>query len=167
VKKYIRIFTLLSREEIEALEAEHDKAPHQRILQKKVAGEVTCMVHGREEYEKALGASQILFGKGTTESLSKLDEETFLSVFEGVPRFEISKTDWESSPQLIDLLTDLAPVFPSKGELRRLVKGGGLSVNKNKINQVEDTLSIDSLLNNKYLLVQKGKKNYFIIQVNS
>ncbi len=167
VKNYIRIFTLLSREEIEALEAEHEKAPHQRILQKKVAEEVTCMVHGREEYEKALEASQILFGKGTTESLGKLDEETFLSIFEGVPMFEISKGDWEKAPQIIDLLTDLAPVFPSKGELRRLVKGGGLSLNKNKINQVENTLTKDSLLNNKYLLVQKGKKNYFIIQVNS
>ena len=164
-KKYIRIFTLLNKEEIEAMEKEHDEAPHLRILQKALAKELTIRVHSEEEYVAALNASEILFGKGTAESLATLPEQTFLSVFEGVPQFEVKATDISSSISIVDFLTDNAPVFSSKGEIRRMLKENGLSINKQKIDesyQVTDS----SLLNHKYILVQKGKKNYYIIHVN-
>ena len=163
-EKYIKIFTLLSKEEIDNLTTEHQKEPHQRLLQKTIAKEITIMVHSEKEYEKALEASQILFEKGTTESLNKLDEKTFLSVFNGVPQFEVSNTIIQKGIKAIDLLTDQAAVFSSKGELRRLVQGGGVSINKLKFTDVETIIRTSDLLNDKYLLIQKGKKNYFIIK---
>src|SRR5690606_4462655 len=127
------IFTALNKETIETLVAEHQKAPHERLLQKKLAEEVTTMVHSSEDYEMAVEASQILFGKGTAGQLKKLDERTFLSVFEGVPQFTISKPDIENGINVIDLLAEKTSIFPSKGELRRTIKGNGLSINKEKV----------------------------------
>jgi tyrosyl-tRNA synthetase len=124
------------------------------------------MVHSREDYEGAVEASQILFGRGTTESLRKMNESTFLSVFEGVPVFEISKNVLDSGVTIADLCAEHTKIFPSKGEMRRLVQGGGLSINKGKIENADAVLKSDSLLNGKYLLVQKGKKNYFLIKAN-
>ena len=123
------------------------------------------MVHSQEDYEAAVEASNILFGNATSDSLKNLDEETFLSVFEGVPQFEVSKAEIESGAKLADLLTATAKVFPSKGEFRKMVQGGGLSINKTKVVDAEACASLDMLLNNKYILVQKGKKNYFLLLV--
>jgi tyrosyl-tRNA synthetase len=162
--KYIRIFTLLDRGEIENLVAEHSKAPHERILQRRLAEEVTVMVHSREDYESAVEASQILFGKGTTESLKKMTETTFLSVFEGVPTFDVKKEIIINKVSFTSLCTEHSGIFPSRGELRRLVQGGGVSLNKVKIDNPETEINSGHLLNNKYLLVQKGKKNYMIIR---
>lgn len=163
--KYIKIFTLLTKEEIDSLITEHEKAPHTRILQNKLAEELTTMVHSKEELDKAIEASQILFGKGTNESLAKLDERTFLSVFDGVPVYQLAKDKFEGGIGILDLLAEETDVFASKGELRRLIKGGGVSVNKEKVTNEETTLKSSDLLNNKYLLVQKGKKNYYLISV--
>jgi tyrosyl-tRNA synthetase len=163
--KYMKIFTLLDRREIENLITEHNRVPHERILQKRLAEEVTVMVHSREELESAVEASQILFGKGTTESLKKMNESTFLSVFEGVPVFDVNKKILETGVTFTSLCTEHSQVFPSKGELRRLVQGGGVSLNKIKIENPDMVLKQDLLLNNKYLLVQKGKKNYFLIKM--
>jgi tyrosyl-tRNA synthetase len=162
-KRYIKIFTALPKEEIDALVAEHKNAPHARALQKRLAEEVTVMVHSKEDYEMAVEASQILFGQGTAEQLRKLDEKTFLSVFEGVPQFQVSKTELEKGINVVDLLAEKTGVFPSKGELRRTIKGNGLSINKEKIS--DETLQIDSgfLIGGKYILAQKGKKNYSLI----
>src|SRR5690554_2665339 len=132
-ERYIKIFTALPKEEIDALAAEHKTAPHARVLQKRLAEEVTVMVHSKEDYEMAVEASQILFGKGTAEQLRKLGEKTFLSVFEGVPQFQIAKTELEQGINVVDLLAEKTEVFPSKGELRRTIKGNGLSINKEKI----------------------------------
>jgi tyrosyl-tRNA synthetase len=162
--KYIRIFTLLGREEIENLVAEHNKAPHERILQKRLAEEVTLMVHSREDYESAVEASQILFGKGTTESLKKMTETTFLSVFEGVPTFDVKKEIIINKISFTSLCTEHSGIFPTRGELRRLIQGGGVSLNKVKIDNPETEINSGHLLNSKYLLVQKGKKNYMIIR---
>jgi tyrosyl-tRNA synthetase len=164
--KYIKIFTVLSQNEIEEIISEHDKAPHERILQKRLAGEVTVMVHSRGDYEGALEASQILFGKGTTESLKKMSERTFLSVFEGVPVFDVKMEILHNGVTIADLCAEHSQVFASKGELRRLVQGGGLSLNKVKINNPDMVVVPESLLNSKYLLVQKGKKNYYLIRVS-
>jgi tyrosyl-tRNA synthetase len=161
--KYIKIFTSLSREEINALEKEQEEAPHLRPLQKRLAQEVTTMVHSSEDYEAAVEASNILFGNATSEALKKLDEDTLLSVFEGVPQFEISKDELSAGIKAVDLLTDKASVFPSKGEMRKLVQGGGVGLNKEKIAEFDTVITADALLNNKYLLVQKGKKNYFLL----
>ncbi len=163
-KKYIRIFTLLNKEEIETLEKEHDEAPHLRILQKALAKELTIRVHSLDDYNQALNASEILFGKGTSETLSSLDEATFYSVFEGVPQFDVKKDDIMSPISIVDFLTDKAAVFPSKGEIRRTLKENALSINKEKIDE-NYQISTTSLINNKYILVQKGKKNYFIINI--
>lgn len=160
--QYIKIFTMLNREEVEQLITEHQKEPHMRLLQKRLAEEVTVMVHSREDYEMAVEASGILFGKATTESLSKIPEEMFLAVFEGVPQFNISKTEKESS--LMTLLVESTSVFQSKGELRRLIQGGGLSINKQKITDPEASISSGDFINGKYLLIQKGKKNYYLIK---
>lgn len=162
---YIKIFTLLGRDEIESLTGDHKKAPHERILQKRLAEEVTAMVHSPEEYHAAVEASQILFGKGTTESLRKMNEVTFLSVFEGVPVFDIRRELLQQGVNVTDLCAEHSQVFTSKGELRRLVQGGGLSINKVKIDDPEKLIGAESLLNNKYLLVQKGKKNYYLLRV--
>ena len=162
-EKYIKIFTFLPKEQTEELIEKHKEAPHVRELQKTLAKEVTVMVHSEAEYNAAVEASQILFGKATSEALAKIDERTFLAVFEGVPTFDINKSDVEAGINVVDLLTDNAAVFPSKGELRRLLKGGGVSMNKEKIESADLVVNADELINGKYLLVQKGKKNYFLI----
>ncbi len=161
-KKYIKIFTSLSKEEIDALTAEHDQAPHLRTLQKRLAKEVTTMVHSENDYNMALEASNILFGKATSEALKKLDEVTLLAVFEGVPQFEIDKNDL-NDVKIAELFTEKAAVFSSKGEMRKMVQNGGLSINKEKVTDFELQFTQDMLLNNKYILVQKGKKNYYLL----
>jgi tyrosyl-tRNA synthetase len=163
--RYIRIFTVLGKEEIDSLIKMHGEAPHERILQKKLAREITTMVHSAEDFESAEEASQILFGKGTTESLRKMDESTFLSVFEGVPVFDIKKDIIQKGVSVISLCSEYSGVFSSKGELRRLIQGGGLNINKVKIDDPEQIIGTESLLNGKYLLIQKGKKNYNLIKV--
>ncbi len=162
-ENYIKIFTFLSKEETESLIATHKEAPHARSLQKKLAEEVTTMVHSKEEYEMAVEASQILFGKGTADNLRKLNESTFLAVFEGVPQFTISKTELSEGINVIDLLAEKTEVFPSKGELRRTIKGNGLSINKEKIGNPDLVINNDFLIGDKYILAQKGKKNYYLI----
>lgn len=162
-EKYIKIFTLIPRTEVAALVAEHQEAPHMRLLQKRLAEEVTVMVHGREAYDFALEASQILFGKGATETLRKMDEKTLLSVFDGVPVFEVPRAMIDGGVNVLDLLSDAAAVFPSKGEARRTIAGGGVSINKEKVESQEATVDASALLNNKYILVQKGKKSYSLI----
>lgn len=162
-EKYIKIFTFLGKEEIESLIAEHREAPHLRILQKRLAQEITVMVHSQEDYDAAVEASGILFGNSTSEVLKKLDEDTLLSVFEGVPQFTISKEEVKAGIKAIDLFTDKAAVFPSKGEMRKLVQSGGVSINKEKIADFEKMIGESDLLDEKYLLVQKGKKNYFLL----
>ncbi len=162
-EKYIKIFTLLSKDQIAELVAQHAEAPHLRLLQKRLAEEVTVMVHSREDYDLAVEASQILFGQGTAELLNKLDEDTFLSVFEGVPQFKISRKELEAGIKVVDLLAEKAMVFPSKGELRRTVQGNGLSINKEKVTDAEGIIYQNSLIGTKYLLIQKGKKNYFLL----
>lgn len=161
--KYIKIFTTLRREEIEALIAEQEAAPHLRPLQKRLAKEVTILVHSVEDYEAAVEASNILFGNSTSEALRKLDEATLLDVFNGVPQFEVSRDELANGVKLIDLCTEKAPVFPSKGELRKLIQSGGVSVNKEKVTEIDMTVDTSALLDEKYLLVQKGKKNYFLL----
>ena len=161
--RYLRIFTLLTKEEIAELEKNHATEPHMRLLQKRLAEELTVMVHSREDYDNAVEASQILFGKGTTDTLKKMNEATFLSVFEGVPTFEVPASLLAEGLKQSDLFTEHAAVFPSKGEMRRLVQGGGLSVNKEKTENPEQEVTTGDLLNGKYLLVQKGKKSYTII----
>ena len=162
-EKYIKIFTELSREEIQALVEEQEKDPGMRPLQKRLAKEITTMVHSAEEYEAAVEASQILFSNKASETLRKIDEATLLAVFEGVPTFEVDKADIEAGVKIADLLTEKAAVFPSKGELRKLAQQGGVSINKEKIADVYADASVDMLLNDKYILVQKGKKNYFLL----
>lgn len=163
-EKYIKIFTLLTRDEVAALVKEQEEAPHLRALQKRLAREVTCMVHGEEEYDKAVEASQILFGKATTESLAKLDKATFLSVFEGVPTFEIERSKLEAGVPVVELLAAETAAFPSKGELRRTIKGNGLSLNKAKVSDQDYVVGVKDLINESYILVQKGKKSYYIIE---
>ncbi|MCM1532147.1 MAG: tyrosine--tRNA ligase [Bacteroides sp.] len=162
--RYIRIFTLLGKEEIEALEQEHAAAPHLRLLQKALAKDLTVRVHGQQEYDKAVEASEILFGKSTTEALRKLDTDTFLSVFEGVPCSEVDSTAFNGETSLIDLLSDKTGIFASKSEVRRALKENCLSVNKEKATE-QMPVNRDMLLNGAYVLVQKGKKNYFLIHV--
>jgi len=164
--KYIKIFTVLGQSEIEEIISDHSKAPHERLLQKRLAEEVTTMVHSHSDYEGAVEASQILFGKGTTESLKKMNENTFLSVFEGVPVFDVKMEILQKGVTIADLCTEYSQVFPSKGELRRLVQGGGFSINKEKIENPDILVATESLLNKKYLLLQKGKKNYYLIRVS-
>ena len=162
-QKYIKIFTAISKTDCDALIAEHAQAPHLRVLQKRLAQEVTVMVHSEEDYRAAVDASNILFGNATSEALKKLDEETLLAVFDGVPQFTISKTELAGGVKAIDLFTDAAAIFPSKGEMRKLVQSGGVSVNKEKLENQDEILSTSNLLNNKYLLIQKGKKNYYLL----
>lgn len=162
-EKYIKIFTSIEKEEIDALVAEHTQAPHLRTLQKRLAEEVTVMVHSREDYEAAVEASGILFGNATSDALKKLDEDTLLAVFEGVPQFRVPLSLLQSGVKAIDLLTEHAAVFPSKGEMRKLVQSGGVSLNKEKLSQADDELTASVLLNGRYLLAQKGKKNYFLL----
>ncbi len=162
-EKYIKVFTLLSQEEISELISQHREVPHLRLLQKKIAEEITTMVHSKEEYEMAVEASQILFGKGTAEQLRKLNESTFLDVFEGVPQFLVSKEEIGKGINVIDLLAEKTEVFPSKGELRRTISGNGLSINKDKVVDPDLIIGNKFLINGKYILAQKGKKNYYLI----
>ena len=162
-EKYIKIFTFLSKEQIDEALVQHRQAPHERILQKLLAQEVTQMVHGREEYEKAVNASQILFGQGTPDMLRQWDEATFLSVFEGVPQFDIQPADLPAD--LMELLAVKTNIFPSKGECRKMVSGGGLSLNKEKVTATDLQIGRAMFLQEKYLLVQKGRKNYYLIRL--
>ena len=162
--KYIRIFTMLSKEEIEALEAEHAQAPHMRLLQKALAKELTIRVHSQKDYEQAVAASEILFGKGTTEQLQQLDKGTIASVFEGVPQFTIAKSKVESGIDVVDLLAVETNVFASKGEIKRALKENSISINKTKISEGYNVTAND-ILAGSYIVVQKGKKNYYLIIV--
>jgi len=161
--KYIKIFTALDEAEISALIAEQTETPHLRPLQKRLAKEVTIMVHSNEDYDAAVEASGILFGNATSDALKKLDEETLLSVFEGVPQFEVSKDDLLAGIKAVDLLTDKAPVFPSKAEMRKMTQGGGVSLNKEKLAAFDEAIDASRLIGEKYILAQKGKKNYFLL----
>ena len=162
-KNYIKIFTLKNKEEIDDLITEHDKAPNLRMLQKELAKDVTIRVHGEEELISALSATNILFGKSTSKDLKNLDTKTFLSVFEGVPQFQITKNDLNCG--LLDLLAEKTSVFNSKGEARRMISSNAVSINKEKVT-LEFQTSENTLIDNKYLLVQKGKKNYYLIKVS-
>ncbi len=161
--KYIKIFTALDQEEIEALIAEQEAAPHLRPLQKRLAKEVTVMVHSEADYEAAVEASNILFGNATHEALLKLDEDTLLAVFEGVPHFEVSREELTAGIKAVDLCTEKAAIFTSKGEMRKLVQSGGVSVNKEKLAAADAVIDSSALLDGKYLLVQRGKKNYYLL----
>jgi tyrosyl-tRNA synthetase len=161
-KSYIRIFTMLDRAEIDSLIAEQEAAPHLRPLQKRMAEEVTVMVHSREEYEKAVEASQILFGGATSETLRRLDEETLLAALDGVPTFKAA-ADELLGASFVDAMVEKVPVFPSKGELRKLIAGGGVSLNKQKVEEATQTITESDLVAGKHLLVQKGKKNYYLV----
>ena len=164
--RYIKIFTTLGQEEIAQLEQEQAAAPHLRPLQKRLAEELTTLVHSRADYEAAVSASSILFRQGTKEQLQALDEGTLLSVFEGVPQFEVSRDTLSSGVKIADLLTEQAPVLPSKGELRKLIAAGGLSLNKEKVTSPEDLVGTEHLIAGRFLLVQRGKKNYYLLIVN-
>lgn len=164
-EKYIKIFTELTQEEVEALIEEHKADPGRRPLQRRLAQEVTTMVHSAADFEAALEASQILFSNKAAETLHNIDEKTLLDVFEGVPTFEVSRNDIESGIRLADLLTEKAAIFPSKAEMRKLVQGGGFSINKEKISDSQAVASADMLLNDRYIIVQKGKKQYFLLIV--
>ena len=164
-EKYLKIFTFLSKEEIEALAAEHAKDPGLRPLQKRLAEEVTVMVHGREAYDAAVSASKILFSNSAVEELHKLDEQTLLDLFEGVPTFEVERADIEAGIPALEFLAEKTAVFPSKGEARKMIQGNGVSINKEKLTDPAAIIGKDHLLGGKYILAQKGKKNYFLITV--
>jgi tyrosyl-tRNA synthetase len=162
-KKWIKIFTLIPREEIETLLARHEAAPHERALQKKLAEELTCFVHSRSDYDFAVKASDILFGNATTDILQSLTEEQLLQVMEGVPFIEVQKTQLEAGYDLVSLLAD-TQIFPSKGEARKMWQSGGISINKQKLGADVVQVNTGYLLQEKYLLVQKGKKNYYLVK---
>ena len=164
-EKYLKIFTFLSKEEIEALAAEHAKDPGLRPLQKKLAEEVTVMVHGREAYDAAVSASKILFSNSAVDELHKLDEQTLLDIFEGVPMFEVERADIEAGIPALDFLAEKTKVFPSKGEARKMIQGNGVSINTEKLTDPAAVISTDRLLGGKYILAQKGKKNDFLFRV--
>ena len=163
-ERYIKIFTSLEKEVIDALIEEHRQDPGRRVLQKRLAEEVTVLVHSKEDLDMAIEASNILFGKATKDALEKLDEETFLDVFDGVPHYELSKDQLGQSA--IELFTQAVPVFPSKGDMRKMVQGGGVSLNKEKLTDQNRLILAEDLIDGKYLLVQKGKKNYYLLIVS-
>jgi len=165
-KKYIRIFTVLNREEITALEAEHDQAPHRRLLQKKLAEEITVRVHSEHDYKTALEASEILFGKGSAETLGKLSESDLLSILEGVPCVEVGRGELEDGINVVELLSDKTNIFPSRGEARKMIQGGGVLINKEKVEDPARQMTLTDLLNGRYMLAQKGKKNYYLVRVH-
>lgn len=162
---YIRIFTLMNRSEVEALEKQHAEAPHLRLLQKALAKDVTIRVHSQKDYDAAVEASGILFGDGATDGLKKLSEEDLLAVFEGVPQFEISKAELEAGINVVDFLSEKTRIFPSKGEARKMIQSGGVALNKEKVQDVQSAINSAYLLNGRYILAQKGKKNYFLVIV--
>jgi tyrosyl-tRNA synthetase len=163
-KTYIKYFTLFGKEEIEVLEAKHNSVPHERHLQKALAKDITVRVHGQADYDAAVEASEILF-KGSITDLAGLDEETFLDVFDGVPTFDISESELNAGIGVLDLLAEKTTIFPSKGEARKMVQAGGVSVNKQKWDDEKGNVTLNNTLNNKYILIQKGKKNYFLCKV--
>jgi tyrosyl-tRNA synthetase len=163
-ERYIKIFTLLDKEAISNLIDRHQEAPHQRVLQQKLAEEVTTMVHGAEELQKAQQASKILFGKSTEDDLRSIEAASLLDIFSGVPLFELERADISASMNVVDLLAEKTAVFNSKGEARKMIKANGVSINRNKIG-LEDEITADHLLGDRFILAQKGKKNYFLIQV--
>ncbi len=162
-ERYIKIFTTLSREEVEALVEEQKADPGRRPLQRRLAQEVTTMVHSAEDLRAAEEASQILFSNKAAETLRNIDEATLLDVFDGVPRYDVELADIQSGIRLADLLVDKAPVFPSKAEMRKLTQGGGFAINKEKIADPQAVASTDMLLNGKYIIVQRGKKQYYLL----
>lgn len=162
-KNWIKIFTLKSKEEIEAIIAEHDEAPHLRVVQKALAEDITIRTHSAEAYETAIKTSELLFGNGSLEFLTKLDDAGVLEVFEGVPTFNISKDELSQGINIVDLLAASASVFPSKGEAKKMVQGGGVSVNKQKLNDPAHIVNAEWLINDKYIIAQRGKKNYFLL----
>ena len=162
-KRYIKIFTSLEKAEIDALIAEHEQAPHLRTLQKRLAKEVTIMVHSEEDYNAAVEASNILFGNATAEALHKLDEETFLQVFDGVTQFEVSRDELAAGIAPLDLLAETTAIFPSKGEARKMIQANGFSMNKEKLTDPQTPITTAALLNDKYIVFQKGKKNYYMV----
>ena len=162
-KNWINIFTLKSKEELEAIKAEHDAAPHLRIVQKALAKDITIRTHSVEAYETAVKTSEFLFSNGSLEFLANLEHEAVLEVFEGVPQFSISKADLTEGINILDLLAIKSSVFASKGEAKKMLTGGGVSLNKEKLNNIEQSITTEDLINNKYLVAQKGKKNYFLL----
>lgn len=164
-KKWIRIFTLKTKEEIEALESEHDAAPHLRTLQKALAEDITVRTHSLEALETAIKTSEFLFGNGSLEFFNTLTETQVLEIFEGIPQFAISKEELGFSIDAATLLAEKSSVFPSKGEAKKLIQGGGVSVNKEKLKDAAEMISADHLLNDQFIIVQKGKKNYFLLIV--
>lgn len=165
-KNYIRIFTLKNRDEIESLETEHAKAPHLRLLQKELATDITVRVHSKKDLDAAVEASGILFGSGTAEGLKSLSESDLLSVFEGVPQVDIARTMIEGGVNVIDFLADHTRIFPSRGEARKMIQGGGVFINKEKIQEPEMIINTEHVIKDKYILAQKGKKNYYLIILN-
>jgi tyrosyl-tRNA synthetase len=157
---------LLTQPEIEALKEEHAKAPHLRILQKALGKDITIRTHSEADYNTAIEASNILFGNATADAFAQLDEETFLDIFSGVPQFTIAITDLENGLNVVELLAEKAAVFPSKSEARKMIVGGGVSINKTKVENETETISNNNLINNKFIIAQKGKKNYFLITVS-
>jgi len=164
-ERYIKIFTMLGKAEIEELTEKHREAPNLRTLQRALANEVTIMVHSEEALHDAIAASEVLFGKVTTESLRQMDEATFLELFEGVPQYQVSKEVLTAGSNLLDLLVEKTAIFSSRGELRRLIDGGGVNLNKEKVTSPDQTITANDLISDKYLLVQKGKKNFHLIRV--
>ncbi len=162
-ERYIKIFTLLDRKTIEDAIEEHRKDPGRRLLQQLIAKEITTMIHGEKEYENAVSASKMLFGNSTSDELRKLDEKTFLAVFNGVPTFDVRRSDLPCN--ILDFLAVKTQVFPSKGEARKMVQGNGVSINKDKVTDIERAICENDIVDGKYILVQKGKKNYFIINI--
>ncbi len=162
-RRFIKIFTLFSKEEIDAICAEHDAAPHLRPLQKALAKDITLRVHSKSDWEAAVEASSILFGEGTAESLRKISEKDLLSMFEGVPQASIARSELDSGVNIVEFLTGRCGILSSKGEAKRLIQNGGVSINKAKVPDADYKVSTDMLLNGKYVLVQKGKKNYVLV----
>ncbi len=165
VKTYIRIFTLFTKEEIETLEKEHSIAPHSRILQKALAKDITIRVHSEEDFNAAVEASEILFGKGTEDTLQNLSEDDFLSIFEGVEKAQIKKIDLDSDISIVDFLTEKTQIFQSKSEAKKMIQGGGVFVNKTKVESLDTVINSRNLISKKYILIQKGKKNYHLVRV--
>ncbi|WP_437921898.1 tyrosine--tRNA ligase [Sphingobacterium sp. LRF_L2] len=162
-KNWIKIFTLKPKEEIDAIIAEHDAAPHSRAIQKALAKDITIRTHSEKDYETALKTSEFLFGNGSLEFLADLEHDAVLEVFDGVPQFEVSKTDLMAGINILDLLAVQTQVFPSKGEARKMLQGGGVAINKEKISDIELIINNTNLINENYIVIQRGKKNYFLI----
>ncbi|MGO1521803.1 MAG: tyrosine--tRNA ligase [Sphingobacterium sp.] len=164
-KSWIKIFTLLGRDEIDSLIEEHDKAPHQRLVQKALAKDITIRTHSETDYQTAIKTSEFLFGAGSLEFLSQLDERGVMEVFDGVPRFELSSSKLAQGINILDLLAVETQIFSSKGDARKMLQGGGISLNREKLNDIETQVNSANLISEKYLVVQRGKKNYFLITI--